>query len=195
MFIFGLVVKKKLPACEGSLNSLKIFVVSASREREVRIKEVVAILATDLGLIESLRGLAEELVGIDILGLWIAGDAGAGGKLEREITERDGLRCGVKKQFDGRMPGIVAAKEDRDELIAAEPREGIVTWKRGLHAMGNSGKKFVADRVTMAVVNGLEIIEIETHDGQDGSTAVGLHDGMLQAFEKENAIGQAGEQI
>ena len=79
---FGLVVKKKLLARESRLNPFEVFVVSAGREREVRIKEMVAIFATDLGLIERLRGLAKKLVGIDILGLWIAGDACTGGKLE-----------------------------------------------------------------------------------------------------------------
>ena len=85
---FGLVVEEELLACESCSDSLKIFVMAASGERETRIEEVVAVLAADLGLIESLRGLAQKLVGIDILGLWIAGDAGAGGKLERQIAER-----------------------------------------------------------------------------------------------------------
>ena len=61
--------------------------------------------------------------------------------------------------------------------------------------MGNGGEKFVADRVAMTVVDGLEVVEIETNDGQYGSTAVGLHDGVLQAIAKEHAIGQAGEQV
>ena len=63
---------------KSDANALEVFVVAARRECEAGIEDMVTILTADFGLIESLCGLAQKLIGIDILGLGIAGDAGAG---------------------------------------------------------------------------------------------------------------------
>ena len=58
---FGLVIEEELLAVRKPLDALQVFVVPAGGESEARIEEVVAVLATYLGLIEGLRGLTQEI--------------------------------------------------------------------------------------------------------------------------------------
>ncbi len=90
---------------------------------------------------------------------------------------------------------IVEIAKDGDEFVSAEASEGILLLHRGLHAMGNGGEEFVADRVAVAVVDGLEIVEIKTNDSQDAAAALGLGHGLMQAITKLHAIGQTGKQV
>ena len=158
---------------------------------------MVAIFAADLGLIEGLGSLAQKLVGIDILGLGIASDARAGGKLKRYAADHDRHRSGFKKLPDHlqTLVRIVEIAEHGDELVSAEASEGIVLLHRGLHAMGNGGEEFVADRVAVTIVDRLEVVEIETNDSQDAAAAIGLGDRLVQAIAKLHAIGQTGKQV
>ena len=56
-------------------------------------------------------------------------------------------------------------------------------------------RSLVADGVTIAVVDGLEIVEIEADDGEDAAATLGLSHRVLEAVAKKHAIGQAGEEV
>jgi hypothetical protein len=90
---------------------------------------------------------------------------------------------------------IVETAKHGDEFVTAEASKGILLLHRGLDAMSNGGEEFVADGVTMAVVDGLEIVEIKTNDSQGAAAALGLRHGLMQAIAKLHAIGQTGKQI
>jgi hypothetical protein len=103
----------------------------------------------------------------------------------------------IEKLPDGEhtVVGVVQVEKNRNEFITAESRERVFFAHCGFHAMGNGGEEFVADGVTVAVVDGFEVVEVETYDGQDAATAVGLRQGMVQPIAEERAIRQTGKQV
>lgn len=155
------------------------------------------VFAADLGLIEGLRSMSEKLVGIDILGLGVAGNARACRELKGHIADQDRLGGGFQKLFDSRQAtlGTVEVAEHGNEFIAAKPRERVLVLHGGLHAVRNSGEEFVSYGVAVAVIDAFEVVEIKTDDCQGAATALGLGHGVAQAFTKVHSIGQTGEQI
>ena len=112
-------------------------------------------------------------------------------------SDEDRLRGSLEKILNQRdaLIGVVAVEKNRDELISAEARERIFFAHRRLHAMGDGGQEFVADGVSVAVVDGLEVVEVETDNGEDAAAAHGLRHGVMKAVAEEHAIGQSGEQV
>ena len=63
-----------------------------------------------------------------------------------------------------------AAFLDDGELVAAEARQHVGFAKRGLQALADLDQQFIAGGMAERVVDGLEAVEIEHHDG-DGAAA------------------------
>ena len=55
--------------------------------------------------------------------------------------------------------------DDRGEFLAAEPADHVVDAHAVAHRGGEDPQRLVAGRVTEAVVDRLEVIEIEHHQG------------------------------
>lgn len=65
----------------------------------------------------------------------------------------------------------------------------------GQQAPGHLLEQFIAHFMALAVVEGLEVIQIQKQQCTDLPRALGLHDGPAQAVEQQAAVGQAGEGI
>ena len=72
---------------------------------------------------------------------------------------------------------VVAAVEQDGELVAAEPRRQVAGAQAGAQAAGEGDQQLVADLVAEAVVDALEVVEVEEeHDGAAvGPGERGLH--------------------
>ncbi len=81
---------------------------------------------------------------------------------------------------------------DQDgELVAAEARDGVARAQRLLEARRDRGEQLVAGGVPEAVVDELELVEVEEEDGDRAVGAPRLAEGVLEAVEEEGAVGQA----
>jgi hypothetical protein len=77
-----LVMENEFAGRQGAPDTLQALVVAAHAAILFGVEDVVAVLAGQLGLIHRLVGLPQQLVGIDLLGLRVEGDAEAGRHLE-----------------------------------------------------------------------------------------------------------------
>ncbi len=88
----------------------------------------------------------------------------------------------------------VGSGGQRHELVAAEPGDHLAGGGRaGLQPVGDLDEQPVAGRVPEAVVDGLETVEVEV--AQPEALAGPGAQRLLQAFEEEGAVGQAGERV
>ena len=88
------------------------------------------------------------------------------------------------------MVGSNVAAHDQ-ELVATETADDVATACRGLQAVGNDLQQAVADGVTEAVVDDLEIVEVAEHHGHSLAVA----DGVGQQMEELLAVRQPGQRV
>ena len=88
------------------------------------------------------------------------------------------------------LVGADVAAHD-EELVAAETADDVATAGRGLQAVGNDLQQAVADRVTEAVVDDLEVVEVAEHHGHSLAVA----DGVGQQMEQLLAVRQPGQRV
>ena len=62
-------------------------------------------------------------------------------------------------------------------------------------ARGDRLQQQVADGVAERIIDGLEVIEVEEHQGRAAAGSIGQRDGQFQAFHGQAAIRQAGERV
>ena len=68
---------------------------------------------------------------------------------------------------------------DQDgELVAAEPSDGVARAQHATQALGDGDQQLVAGSVTGAVVDGLEVVEVDEQRGHRGRPAVGAGEGV-----------------
>jgi len=93
------------------------------------------------------------------------------------------------------MTGKVDPHLNDGEFIASEPRHGIRAAHFAEQAIGNGLKQSIADSVTESVIDVLEMIDVETMDGDRRAVARRSSQGLLQPVMKERAVGQAGQRV
>ena len=78
----------------------------------------------------------------------------------------------------GVLDPVVAFEDDR-ELVTAETGNAVAFPDRIDQALGHLLEQPVADGVTEAVVDGLELVEVEEHQRDQAAVAPGAGDGVL----------------
>ena len=156
----------------------------------------MARLARFFGFVHGHVGVAEERI-----------DVCAG--LREDNTDAGGNRNHAPVHRDGTPQGRVDAAHDRQhlassgdplhqdcEFVTAHACHGIRRPQLFADALGDDLKQPIARLVAEAVVDGLEIVEIEEHDG-DASCGVAHPNGhrVFQTIAKQRSIRQAGERI
>ncbi len=106
-----------------------------------------------------------------------------------------GERLGDPLRDPGRAALVVDVLGEHRELVAAEAGDGVARPQGLLDTRGDGGEQLVAGRVPEAVVDELELVEVEEEHG-DRDPATGRHrQGVLQAVEEEAAVRESGEGI
>ena len=93
----------------------------------------------------------------------------------RNETSRSREDGGLFRSFDVHL-------KDR-EFVAAEAREDVGFAHAGEEALGDGAQELVAHDVSERVVDGLELIEIETQHGEAGLCSSLLHGPAQLVFE------------
>src|SRR4051812_48079636 len=112
--------------------------------------------------------------------------------LERE---RPGERLEDALGGVGRLPGGLDALEQHGELVAAEARRGVAGADAGGEALADLEQDLVAGGVAEAVVDRLEVVEVDEDDGQADVVAAHAADGVADALGEQRAVGEAGDRV
>ena len=141
-----------------------------------------------IGLLENVRGLLQAQR--------VQGDADTGA--DRQLMAVDqATAVQAAQQFLAHCCGLLGNRlrfmaqrfEQHHELVTAETRQGIFSAQLTSQACGHFDQKGIANQMTEAIVDRLEVIQIdEQQRAQAALTILAIH-GVLQAIEQQAAIG------
>ena len=191
-----LVVDAERPLGDGDLEVafellavLQLLPELVGEEREAAAAELLCRIQREVGVHEQVLGV----VGVDR----IDGDAGAGARKDRGAVEIDRL-VDARKDALGDAVDVLAgagARQDHDELVAAEP-DAEVRGAAGIaHALGGHDQHVVAGGVAERVVDLLEAVEVELQHGQPLAAPVRALDQRVEMVGEEGAVVQAGQPV
>ena len=89
--------------------------------------------------------------------------------------------------------GLAAcAVEQQRELVATEPGGGVALAKARAQALRHRAQQLVAGMVAVAVVDRLELVDVEQQNAHAGAAAL---EGVLETVVEEGAVGKLGEGV
>ena len=95
----------------------------------------------------------------------------------------------------GGVPGVLQVGHDDGELVAAQPRHRVAGARAGIQARRRLLEQQVAERVAQGVVDQLEPIQVDEQKAQFCARAIRIGQGLAQAVEEQEPVGQPGEGI
>ncbi len=120
------------------------------------------------------------VVGVD-------GDADAGRHEQLVALDGEGLGGGIKDFFrhDLGMDGVFQLGQDDHELVAAESRHRIAFAQAFEQPSRGLAQQLVADGVAEAVVDLLELVEVDDHQGHHVLRPVAADQRLGQAVQRQ----------
>ena len=126
------------------------------------LEHLVAVLAALLGQVHGHVGVAQQHLGVDAP-VGVDGDADAG--RDADLAALDGERGLQGEQHalgDLDDLGLAPRRDDEDgELVAAEAGRDVGRVQAGEQPLGDDDEQLVADGVAEAVVDGLEVVDVD----------------------------------
>ncbi len=203
----GLVVQQELLAFDRAAQGHFERQPRRHRGIEVFAKEAIDAAAQRLGPVHRHVGVAHEPVEVDIVAR-VHRDADADRNHHLLLAEKEGRVERVEQALsnEGGIVGTTDVLGDDGELVAAQAGDGERTLFRGAgHGVdlaqaarqhrGDLLQQAVASLVPEAVVDHLEAVEVQEHQGHVAAAAPRALHGALQSAAKERSIGQPGEAV
>ena len=95
-----------------------------------------------------------------------------------------------------RLAGAGEVVEEDGELVTPEPGDGVVRTHAAAQPLGDGDEQPVARLVAEAVVDVLEVVEVdEHHREQRAALGAAVERGAVDPPAQERAVGQAGERV
>ena len=190
-------MQHELAPHQSLADALQALVVAAQVMVVLGVEQVVAVLAGELGLVHRLVGLAQQLVGRDLLALRVERDADAARYLQRLAIHLHRLGHGGQQAAHQRPAavGIGQLTQHGDELVAAQTGERVALAHRLAHAPRQRHQQLVTGVVPLRVIDGLEAVEVDIDHGQALATALSAGHGLVQAIGKQDSVGQRGQRV
>ncbi|MCY1285441.1 hypothetical protein D9M70_343770 [compost metagenome] len=164
-----------------------------------RGEEVQRIAPGLLGPVHRRIGLLEHIRRA-LLGEGVQGDADTGADhqlvLADDVAAVQALQQLVAHlggQLAGLFRSVGQGLQQHHELVAAEARQGVLVAQAAGQARGDFPQQGVAHRVAEAVVDRLEVVQVDEQQGAAARFAQLAGHGVLQAVEEQAPVGQAGE--
>ena len=85
--------------------------------------------------------------------------------------------------------------DDHDELVAAEPADGVMPAGRVAEPVGGLHEQLVPGVVAEAVVDELHPVEIDVEDAETRLGPFGAQDGLSEAILQQRAVRQPRERV
>ncbi len=165
------------------------------------VEDEVAVAARLLGAIHRVVGVAQQRVRVAAVQR-VDGGADAGRDLYRVGRRVDGIGHGDHAQhaLDGQAGLLQGARAKQEhELVAAEAgrhvRPRAAAAQRAAQALREFHEQAVARGMAVAVVDGLEVVEVEVAHGQQVTLALGGRHGLRQELGHAHAVRQARELV
>ena len=159
-----------------------------------RLEDAIAALAVALGHVHRHVGVAEKLLGVGRSEL-VPGQADADARAWIDLLAVDVvLQLESAQNPSGDVGGLRRVRnpvEQDGELVAAEAGNRVRRAHGALEALRHLPQDRVAGRVAEAVVDGLEIVQIDEHDADRPAAADRAHDGLLDAVCEQRSVGEA----
>ena len=152
--------------------------------------------STHLGDVHGGVGLAQELaLLVAILGA--QGDADAGGDVKHVVVDdqRSGQLVEHLRRHERGVLGLGDLRQDHDELVATETSQCVLAPQTARQPAGHVDEHLVSHIVAEAVVDDLEIVEVEEQHGQRGGAAPGPNQRLLHAVGEEKSVGEPGQRV
>ena len=161
------------------------------------LEQAVAALPLGLGDVHRGIGVADQLVGIGGVARLDDRDAEAGADDQVVVVELERTAERVEDPLGGlhRRLRVVDVLEQDRELVAAEPGGGVGRADACRDALSHLEQDPVADGVTEAVVDGLEVVEIDEQHGHAHAVAQRPRDRVADALVEQRPIGEVGDGI
>ncbi len=154
------------------------------------VEDMVAIFAGQLGLIHGLVGLAQQLIRVHLFRLRIVGDAEAGRHLHDDRRSSPARRGG-EQTLEHRHTGVAVPRSTSTATNSSPPRRARVSPSRSVCFIRREGdQQLVAGGMSVAVIDGLEAIQIQIGHCQLSSPSLGLRHGLVQTVGQQHAVGQ-----
>ena len=85
--------------------------------------------------------------------------------------------------------------QDHHEFVPTKPAHRVARSQATAEALGDGHQQLVPHGMAMAVIDGLEVVQVEVAHRQVGAVVPGTLQFLAQALTQQGAIGQAGERI
>ncbi len=148
-------------------------------------------LAAALGAVHRDIGIAQQAVG-GVRARGAEGDADAGRDVElpaSKIEGRQELLGDAVRHDTGPRLAMEALQQD-NELVASQTRDRLVLPNAGAKAIRDLFQERVADMMAEAVVDLLEIVDIEKQQTDAGDVASGPRQRLIQPICKRTRLGR-----
>src|SRR5690349_4933127 len=174
-------------ACAGRMS------ISSGRERRGELHTVAA--GALCGVLRMIR-VSEQMLSPDPERI-ARGDADAAGEIDGRTVALDAyLRHSPADAFrDGVGGRSVGAVENHHELFPTVAPDDIRLAQLRLYGPDDPRQARIASRVTAAVVDVLEMVEIEEQHGDRQPTSLGAHARRVEPLDERAAVEYAGERI
>ena len=157
----------------------------------------LALSLARLHLVHRLVGATQQLLAIGRHMIREKRDAEAGGQLEHGPFDPRGLAQrqpqAIEQRFD--LGGIAQAFADDHELVAAQPGDIVVRSQRTAQPARHLHQHQIAGGVAEAVVDRLEVVQVEHARGDQPPAALGALQGGFQMDVQRAAIRQSGQRV
>ena len=159
------------------------------------IEEIQAVASVVLGLVEGQVGMLEQLFGCAAI---VREDTytNAGGHDHVPSAQVDGVFHPLHDAL-GQVAGFVAAVQagDHAELVATKTRNQVVAAGSGLDVVGDYLEQLVTGVVAEAVVDALEMVDVEEHHGQAVFAGLSFDQTLGENLVESAAVEQVGQGI
>nr|GEU28405.1 hypothetical protein [Tanacetum cinerariifolium] len=109
------------------------------------------------------------------------------------VVQRSELGAPVVHALDGRLRA--AGAHDDDEFLAAEPAGGIGRARPARQQFPQRAQHFIARAVSIRVVDGLEVVDVDHDDGKLLAAAGSQADLLVQHFIEKPPVVEVGQRI
>jgi hypothetical protein len=117
--------------------------------------------------------------------------------LNSRWLDRERLRDGGDHPLGDAEPAAIPAMlgDEQDELVATEARDGVAVPDARGEALADDLQHLVADVVPQAVVDQLEVVEIDERHAARASVPMGDAQALLEPVAQQVAVGEAGQRV
>ncbi len=195
----GLVVERQLVAVEG-VAQLPFHLQPLHRPRShLGVEEDAAGAAALLGPVHRRVGVADQQLGVDVPIFSRAGDgdadAGADEVVDAVDRERLGEGGGDAIGDRQRLVFVGEAIDQDPELVAAEAGDDVSRAQVGAQARRHGAQQGVAGVMAEAVVDQLEVVEVEEEDADRRARDRGFAESVAEGVDEAEPVGEPGQRV